>query len=233
MPLPWPALVFAGSASVLLTLLARAALLRAPLRADSQHRAASSLASVGVLACASLLGRHGLAYGCATLFGHMLADLASCALLGPATSPLMLAHHAVTMFLTGQGLVQLHRDAPALRAMLANAASVLLWMEATNPFLHACTLVGAEAALAPLRPVVLPAGALGLLASFLAFRVLALPRLLPSIWRFRAELAPLGEAYCAVVAALAALQWWWFYKICAKVWRDARRVPAGAAPDKP
>ena len=146
MPLPWPALVFAGSASVLLTLLARAALLRAPLRADSQHRAASSLASVGVLACASLLGRHGLAYGCATLFGHMLADLASCALLGPATSPLMLAHHAVTMFLTGQGLVQLHRDAPALRAMLANAASVLLWMEATNPFLHACTLVGAEAA---------------------------------------------------------------------------------------
>jgi hypothetical protein len=226
MPLPWPALVFAGSASVLLTLLARAALLRAPLRADSQHRAASSLASVGVLACASLLGRHGLAYGCATLFGHMLADLASCALLGPATSRLMLAHHAVTMFLTGMGLAQMHWDAPPLRAMLANAASVLLWMEATNPFLHACTLVSAEPALAHLRRAVLPAGALGLVGSFLYFRVLALPLLLPSIWRYRRELAPLGEAYCAVVAALALLQWWWFWKICAKVWRDgARKAP--------
>jgi fatty acid desaturase len=42
----------------------------------------------------------------------------------------------------------------------------------------------------------------------------------------RRELAPLGEAYCAVVAALALLQWWWFWKICAKVWRDgARKAP--------
>jgi hypothetical protein len=230
--LPLPALTLAGALAALLTLLCRAALLAlAPaLHEDSAHRLTSSTASIGVLLSVSLLGALGNAFGCATLLGHMAADLACSALLGPATTPLMLAHHAVTMFLTGMGLVVMQGDEPALRGMVAHVASALLWMEGTNPFLHACQVVAAEASLAHVRWLVLPVCAPGLVLAFLYLRVLALPGLLPLIWSFRAQLAPLGEVYVAVVAALAALQLWWFYKILSKIWRDVHKAQQPVKP---
>ena len=221
MPLPYLHLLATCTALFTATLAARWLLpLLAPLlKQDAHHRLTASLASILVLGCVRALG---CAHGCAALLGYMAGDLLNAAVLGPRMAPVMVAHHAATVFLTSMGLVQMDRDTPALRGMLHHTAAALMWMEATNPFLHACTLVTSEAALAPLQRYVLPAAAPGLVLSFFWFRVVALPLLLPDIWRFRSILAPLTEVYIGVVAALAALQLYWFWKILAKMYRSLR-----------
>jgi hypothetical protein len=208
---------------------ARAALLRA-LTVENAHRVAASAGSVCVVAACALAGN---AHGCAALLGYMAADVSSALLFGPALPPLMLAHHAATCFLTASGLAYMLRPAAATAAMVDTVAGALLWMEASNPFLHACTVVTSEPALARAQRFVLPVAAPGLVFAYAYFRVVRVPLCLPLIWPHRAALGPLAGAYLAVVAALSLLQWFWFYKICAKIGRDTGLLPQRGAKKQP
>jgi hypothetical protein len=229
MPFHAPSLALCGCLSLLCSLALRSLLRPLGLKPESKHRLTASAASVAVLCSVAWLGND---FGCATLLGYMFADLGGSLVWGPATTPLMLAHHGATIFLTVSGLLCMRLDSPSFREVVRASAAALLWMEASNPFLHACMLLEAEPALAGLKLYLLPAAVPGLLLTYLWYRVLAIPACLPAIWEHRAQLAPMGEAYAAVVSLLAALQLYWYALIVRKVARAVccPRAKGSAAP---
>ena len=208
------------------------------LKEASFNRVVSSLGSIAVLAVLTVMGHP---FGCAALLGNITADLFHSWMYGTDStggSWTMLAHHGVTIYLCTMGLVVM--AGPGSEAypqdMILEVSSALMWMEAATPFLHAMRIVAEEAALQQWRPYLLPILVPACIGSYLWFRVINIPLCLPTIWRFREELAggssfPFGEVYCIVVGALAALQVFWFFKILQKIY-DSGAKHGGDADEK-
>ena len=209
------------------------------LREASFNRVVSSLGSIAVLAVLTVMGHP---FGCAALLGNIAADLFHSWMYGTDStggSWTMLAHHGVAIYLCSMGLVIM--AGPGAEAypqdMILEVSSALMWMEAATPFLHAMRIVAEEAALQQWRPYLLPILVPACIGSYLWFRVISIPLCLPTIWRFREELAggssfPFGEVYCIVVGALAALQVFWFFKILQKIYDSGTKQPEGEADEK-
>ena len=189
-----------------------------PLLLDTPPRIAASACAILILLFLTLCGP---LPGAVSFVSYLLADLAAGLLVPPPVRAEMWAHHALCVGISAAGIAIMARGAPGERAAAESSTVTLLWMEGVNPFLHGLWLATREPALSGRVPRA-GKGALAaaLLALYAWLRVAGCARVAAAVWsQHWGVLGAPAPLYFALVAALSAMQVYWFGLLASMVYK--------------